>query len=130
MLNLVWLLPYYSTRAGHDVSWAWRLAGAFIPISYGWAAGDVSLAAYIQSDLSENQICESLIHIFDWLYIPDRTSSNPANKHVSPLGAVMGFLYSIYIVLYAILGTVLGNVLDKDFAKNGNIKSSLIRVAG
>ena len=51
-LNIVWVLPYFSTIAKQDVSWAWRAAGTFIPISYGWAAGDVSLAAYIQSALS------------------------------------------------------------------------------
>jgi hypothetical protein len=51
-LNIVWILPYFSTIAKQDVSWAWRAAGTFIPISYGWAAGDVSLAAYIQSALS------------------------------------------------------------------------------
>lgn len=33
-LNLVWLLPYFSTRAGHSVIWAWKLAACFIPISY------------------------------------------------------------------------------------------------
>ncbi|KAF8636315.1 hypothetical protein AX17_003635 [Amanita inopinata Kibby_2008] len=49
MLNLVWILPYFSTIATHKVQWAWRLAGCFLPISMGWAAGDVSLAAYIQS---------------------------------------------------------------------------------
>ncbi|KAF9445895.1 MFS general substrate transporter [Macrolepiota fuliginosa MF-IS2] len=108
-LNLVWLLPHYATRAGHDVSWAWRFAGYFIPISFGWAAGDVSLAAYIQSALSENQM---------------------AHKNVSLLGAVMAFLYSTYIVLNAILSAVLGKVIDNDFVKNGNIESSLMRVGG
>ncbi|KAJ3548438.1 hypothetical protein NMY22_g1271 [Coprinellus aureogranulatus] len=50
-LNLVWILPSFSRKATHDVSWAWKIAGCFIPISMGWAAGDVSLAAYIQSTL-------------------------------------------------------------------------------
>jgi hypothetical protein len=53
-LNIVWVLPYYAKRAKKNVSWAWRLAATFLPISYGWAAGDVSLAAYIQASLSEN----------------------------------------------------------------------------
>jgi len=58
-LNIVWTLPYYSTIAKKDVTWAWRAAGTFIPISYGWAAGDVSLAAYIQSALSAGDYGES-----------------------------------------------------------------------
>jgi len=67
-LNLVWVLLTFAKVATHDVSWAWKIAGCFIPISFGWAAGDVSLAAYIQSVLSEAQF---------------------AQKNVSALGAVM-----------------------------------------
>jgi len=110
-LNIVWILPYFSTIARKDVTWAWRAAGTFIPISYGWAAGDVSLAAYIQSALS---------------------ATDYASKYtdVSALGAVMAFLYSSYIVMNAILSSVLGTILDDDFADNGNIISSLKRVGG
>lgn len=32
--------------------WAWELAAIFLPISLGWAAGDVSLVAHIQTNLS------------------------------------------------------------------------------
>jgi hypothetical protein len=110
-LNLVWLLPYFSTIAKKDVSWAWRVAGSFIPISYGWAAGDVSLAAYIQSALS---------------------AGDYASKYtdISALGAVMAFLYSSYIVMNAVLSSVLGKVIDNDFNAHGNIVSSLRRVGG
>jgi hypothetical protein len=45
-------LQYYSTIAGMNVGWAWKTGATYIPISYGWAAGDCSLAAYIQSVLS------------------------------------------------------------------------------
>ncbi|KAF9555664.1 MFS general substrate transporter [Agrocybe pediades] len=109
MLNLVWVLPFFATRATHDVSWAWKLAGIFIPISFGWAAGDVSLAAYIQSALSESQFTQT---------------------KVSALGAVMAFLYSSYIVINAVLSVVLGRVFDKDFTKNGNITFGLKMVGG
>ncbi|KAF8512623.1 hypothetical protein BU17DRAFT_96156 [Hysterangium stoloniferum] len=109
MLNIVWILPYFATIATPNVEWAWKVAGCFIPISFGWAAGDVSLAAYIQSSLSDAG--------FD-------------NKHVSPLGAVMAILYSIYIILNAIFSSVLGKVIDDDFTATGNIESSLKRVAG
>ncbi|PPQ82284.1 hypothetical protein CVT25_008434 [Psilocybe cyanescens] len=110
LLNIVWILPHFSTRATNDVTWAWKIAGCFIPISWGWAAGDVSLAAYIQSSLS----------------------SDPKFKHanVSALGAVMAFLYSTYIVLNAVFSSVLGKVFDKDFTKNGNIIYSLKMVGG
>ncbi|CAF5158912.1 unnamed protein product, partial [Rotaria magnacalcarata] len=44
------------------------MAAAFIPISFGWAAGDVSLGAYIQSSLMNVEFNDN---------------------HISPLGAVM-----------------------------------------
>lgn len=44
---------------------------SFLPVSFGWAAGDVSLAAYIQSTLSKIE---------------------SKNKQVSALGAVMAFV--------------------------------------
>jgi hypothetical protein len=68
-LNLVWILPFIAVTKG-KVSGAWKIAGCFIPISYGWAAGDVSLAAYIQSSLAKVENID-----------PD----------VSALGAVMAF---------------------------------------
>jgi hypothetical protein len=51
-------------------------------------------------------------------------------KGVSPLGAVMAFLYSGYIVLNAVLSTLLGRVIDKDFRENKNIFTALTQVAG
>ncbi|BGP40563.1 hypothetical protein JCM10449v2_004525 [Rhodotorula kratochvilovae] len=53
MLNLVWTLPRYAEILPQRVSSAWIVAATFIPVSFGWAAGDVSLAAYIQSSLSD-----------------------------------------------------------------------------
>ncbi|KAK0434497.1 hypothetical protein EV421DRAFT_1339633 [Armillaria borealis] len=113
MLNIVWILPYFTTITGQSVDWAWRLAGIFIPISMSWAAGDVSLSAYIQAALSTGD-------------------ASLADKYpaVSHLGAVMAFLYSIYIILYAVLSSVLGDIIDEDFTATGNIKASLRRVAG
>ncbi|KAK0484235.1 hypothetical protein EDD18DRAFT_1112033 [Armillaria luteobubalina] len=73
--NIVWILPYFTTVTGHSVDWAWRLAGLFIPISMSWAAGDVSLSAYIQAALSTGD-------------------ASLAEKYpaVSHLGAVMGYV--------------------------------------
>jgi hypothetical protein len=79
-LLIVWYLPFWHPPK-NDVSQAWIVAATFLPISFGWAAGDVSLAAYIQASLA-------------------RIESNTNN--VSALGAVMAFLYSSYIVTYAI----------------------------
>jgi hypothetical protein len=72
-LNIVWILPYIAVTKG-KVAGAWKIAGCFIPISYGWAAGDVSLAAYIQSSLAKVENID-----------PD----------VSALGAVMAFCKSL-----------------------------------
>lgn len=109
MLNIVWVLPRYSRIAKPTVKWAWITAATFIPISFGWAAGDVSLAAYIQASLSDKDF---------------------GHSGVSALGAVMAFLYSSYIVMNAVLSTLLGKVIDNDFTKNKNIYSALKRVGG
>lgn len=110
-LNLIWLLPFYSTIAEKNIGWAWRVAATFIPISFGWAAGDVSLAAYIQSAI---------------------TAGGYSSKYtdVSALGAVMSFLYSSYIVMNAVFSSVLGAVVDKEFTAEGNIYTSLQMVGG
>ena len=90
LLNLVWVMPFFPYVRQNVVS-AWRLAAVFIPISFGWAAGDVSLAAYIQSTLA-------------------RMESH--DKDVSALGAVMAFLYVTYIILYSVISTLLGRWVD------------------
>lgn len=109
MSQIVWVLPVFSTIATHNVSWAWIIAACFLPVSFGWAAGDVSLAAYIQSSLSEMNIRET---------------------GVSPLGAVMAFLYSAYVIINAILSSVLGRVIDNDYITTGNIYNALVEVGG
>ncbi|KAJ4288766.1 hypothetical protein N0V88_007302 [Collariella sp. IMI 366227] len=82
VLLVVWYVPYWRPAMG-DVGQAWVVAASFAPVSFGWASGDVSLAAYIQASLA-------------------RIESQ--NKNVSALGAVMAFLYSFYIVTYAVWG--------------------------
>ncbi|KAF9205609.1 hypothetical protein BGZ49_003781 [Haplosporangium sp. Z 27] len=107
-LLIVWILPYSFPAKEQALSYAWTLAAIWIPVSFGWAAGDVSLAAYIQSALTNYE--------------------RPDDK-VSPLGAVMAFLYTFYIVLYAVLGVVLGRVIDAANAK-GDIRPALKYVGG
>jgi cytochrome b len=63
------------------------------------AAGDVSLAAYIQALLQRKE---------------DEVND------VSPLGAVMTFLYYTYIVIYAITSAIVGRYIDKVGAANTN----------
>ncbi|KAK0624413.1 major facilitator superfamily domain-containing protein [Immersiella caudata] len=104
-LLAVWYIPFWYPPSG-QVSQAWLVAATFMPISFGWAAGDVSLAAYIQASLA-------------------RLESK--NRNVSALGAVMAFLYSFYIVTYAILGTVLGRYLDGMYNRSGGVHGGDIR---
>jgi hypothetical protein len=66
MLNLAWVLPFIPLH-GH-VQDAWRLAGIFLPMSLGWAAGDISLAAYIQSAVSLTVSFSSARVLRDYCY--------------------------------------------------------------
>lgn len=84
------------------------MAATFIPISFGWAAGDVSLAAYIQSSMAR---------------VESRTTG------VSALGAVMSFLYVTYITIYAILSPTLGTYIDSQIAQT-NVWDAFYNVAG
>ncbi|KAK3303808.1 major facilitator superfamily domain-containing protein [Chaetomium strumarium] len=113
MLLIVWYVPFWYPPAG-DVGQAWIVAATLCPVAYGWASGDVSLAAYIQASLA-------------------RIESQ--NKNVSALGAVMAFLYSFYIVTYAVAGTLLGRYLDGVYNKSGGtnggeVRSGLLFTAG
>ncbi|KAK5699744.1 hypothetical protein LTR97_005875 [Elasticomyces elasticus] len=96
-LLIVWYLAFWYPPK-NQVKFAWMVAGTFIPISFGWAAGDVSLAAYIQASLAR---------------IEGET------KNVSALGAVMSFLYCTYIILYAILSPLLGRYIDSVYTRTG-----------
>jgi MFS family permease len=108
-LLIVWYLPYWHPPK-NDVGQAWIVAATFLPISFGWAAGDVSLAAYIQASLA-------------------RIESQTQN--VSALGAVMAFLYSFYIVAYAIASVCLGTYIDRVSDKNNEeVQSAMLNVAG
>lgn len=77
-------------------------------ISFGWAAGDVSLGAYIQSKLS-----------------------NKEDRYTSPLSAIMAFLYSTYLITFFLLNISVGYVYDyykdKDAAA---IRQMFIFIAG
>ncbi|KAF2016370.1 MFS general substrate transporter [Aaosphaeria arxii CBS 175.79] len=109
MLLVVWYLPFWNPPMG-NVQSAWIVAATFLPISFGWAAGDVSLAAYIQASLAR---------------IESKT------KNVSALGAVMAFLYCTYIVIYAITSPLLGTYIDNvSNSNNQDIRPAITNVAG
>jgi hypothetical protein len=108
-LLIVWYLPFWYPARG-NVAHAWIVGATFIPISFGWAAGDVSLAAYIQASLAR---------------IESKT------QNVSALGAVMAFLYSTYIVIYAIASVALGTYIDRISDRNNDqIHGAILNVAG
>lgn len=52
------------------------------------------------------------------------------DQGVSPLGAVMSFLYASYIVFNAVLSSVLGKVIDNDYVRTRTITNSLRQVGG
>ncbi|CAF2896427.1 unnamed protein product [Rotaria sp. Silwood2] len=108
LLMIVWYIPFFYPPV-NEVKYAWIMAATFIPISFGWAAGDVSLGAYIQSSL---------------------TSVGSIDKNISPLGAVMAFLYSSYIILYAVANPLLGIYIDSVYNNQGTIRPALIYTAG
>ncbi|KAI9178839.1 hypothetical protein H9P43_005501 [Blastocladiella emersonii ATCC 22665] len=89
-LLVAWVFPLATPFADIE-AWVWFLAAMMIPVSMGWAAGDVSLVAYVQSRLAKVEDTEAT---------------------VSPLGSVMSFLYVLYIVMFAVLNSVIGKVQD------------------
>jgi hypothetical protein len=114
LLFVMWVYPYgpypalvpvvkngtttFVADAVATSNWAWSLFPIMICLSFGWAAGDVSLAAWIQSRLSK---------------LPRKVLGDKAAKYaVSPLGSVMAFLYVSYIVFYAILSNLIGFTMD------------------
>lgn len=108
MLVLWYLSSWYPPRG--ELKQAFVVFASFIPVSFGWAAGDVSLAAYIQAALARREA---------------------SARNVSPLGAVMAFLYSTYIIIYAIAAPLLGNYVDRvSKANNEDVHSAVRNIAG
>lgn len=108
MLPILWYLAFYYVPK-NDISYAWRIAATLVPVSSMWAAGDVSLSAYIQASVTDG----------------DESSG------ISPLGCVMAFLYSSYIIMYAILNPLLGSYVDTSTnANGGDVHPALINIGG
>ncbi|KAI8852883.1 hypothetical protein BC829DRAFT_430446 [Chytridium lagenaria] len=52
LILVVWVLPFITVDKNNVIATVWKLAPMMSIISLGWAAGDVSLAAYVQSRLA------------------------------------------------------------------------------
>ena len=108
LLPLVWIIPFDNPTLSHNIGIVWGLSLIFLPISFGWAAGDLSLIRFIQTLSSKEKVVDE----------------------ISVLGAVMSFLYASYIVIYNVLSIVLGRYIDSVFAEDGKIKRALLTVGG
>lgn len=116
MLLIVWYLAYWSPPR-RRVSQAWIVSATLLPISFGWATGDVSLAAYIQASRVRTR--------------------NPITRTSQLwLGAVIAFLCSTYIIIYAISQPLLGKYIDRVFtatggpSHGGSVSGAIRNVAG
>lgn len=109
MLLVLWYLSSWYPPRG-ELKQAFVVFATFIPVSFGWAAGDVSLAAYIQAALARRE---------------------STTRNVSALGSVMAFLYSTYIIIYAIAAPLLGKYIDRISKENdGDIHKAVRNFAG
>jgi len=97
-LCVLWVLPF--AHASNATTLAIALIPCMMLLSGAWAAGDVSLLAYIQSQLPEEEEDE-----------------NTASQ-ISPIGAVMGFLYASYILVSTGVVYGLGQLFDNFAARD------------
>ena len=74
--------------------WAWKLAAVFLPISLGWAAGDVSLVAHIQATLSAHELKKDVDGSPGYVNEKPVKDSKPRKRDtITSLGAVMAGMY-------------------------------------
>lgn len=92
-LNFTWLFKVATpqTMGIPAANAAGVLTAIMLCISAGWAAGDVSLSAFIQRQVQN-------------------AAGTVDDENALP--AVMSFLYVIYIIIYAVLSPMIGNWLD------------------
>jgi hypothetical protein len=107
-LLFIWAIPFFKSKPDRII-YAWQLAPFFIPISFGWATGDIQSAAYLQDVLSKEET---------------------QHNSVSLLGAITSFLYISNVVLYAVLSTALGSYVDRVVSQDGNIQNALVFLGG
>ncbi|OBT88246.1 hypothetical protein VE02_02774 [Pseudogymnoascus sp. 03VT05] len=108
-LLIIWYLAFWHPSY-NNVSQAWVVAATMMPMSFGWAAGDISISAYVQA----------LLH-----------GQENDRKDVGALVTVMAFLYSTYIITYSIASPILGYYVDRvSAANNGDVHSAIFHVGG
>jgi len=122
----LWVLPYaYVLPNMTPFQYVWLLALLLVFISSGWAAGDVSLSAFIQASLTvskkKGKVFDAIPLFCCGLLI--------VSFQVSPLSAVMSFLYATYIIVYALMSFGLGRVFDS-FNAAGAPREGLFWLAG
>jgi hypothetical protein len=104
---LIWALPYWPIGEDTYLS-AWTLTPIMAVISFGWASGDVSLAAYIQSRLHDYE---------------------DIDEQTSPLAAVMSFLYVTYLLGYQVSNVAMGAAFS-ELRKNMDVKVAFLYIGG
>jgi len=96
----------------------WSSIGLLTPvliiINCGWSSGDVATLTYIQNEFST--------------HIKDITTEN--SKVSIKLKAIMGLLYSIYVVLMICSANIMGTVFDKFHQDYNAAKNGLFYVSG
>jgi hypothetical protein len=106
VLNFSWL--YYNTVTPSScmcdpANAAGIMAAIMFFISAGWAAGDVSISAYIQSNIPKIK--------------------TPGVRIANALPSVMSFLYVLTIVIYAVISPSIGVWVDEFESKAKNYDS-------
>ena len=109
LLMLIWVLPFFPVDKSSPQSTAWMLSPLMAVISSGWAAGDVSLAAYIQSRLHD---------------------VGSENEFTTPLGAVMSFLFVTYLVGFYVLNLLMSMVRDYYVVNQKNLIELFVLIGG
>lgn len=108
MFFILWYIPFYYPPTD-QIKYAWLIAATLIPLGFSSAISDISLDSFIQSSL---------------------TRMESKHKNVSPLGAVMAFLYSTYIIIYLAANPVLGRHIDHVYNSKGTVQTALIYTVG
>jgi len=107
-LMTLWVFPFFPFS--NPTRFVWSVFPLMVVLSFGWAAGDVSLVAYIQSRIHN-------------------VNRHSLDEGTSPLGCVMAFLYSSYIIFFMVISIPLGRVFDAYNAR-GEVRESFIYVSG
>lgn len=102
-----WVFPFYKPNTDANAH-AWTLFPLMALLSFGWSAGDTSLAAHVQSNL----------HKYDNI-----------QSNTTPLHSVMSFLYIINLIFFFVINYACGKARDSVVASNGDLTLMFINIA-